>query len=90
MLWLLRIKPRTGYELMSEIERLTGMVLEPGLIYPFLHMLEEGGYIAGEWTKKAGRNLKYYSVTGKGEALLKKVRDFFKLPIKEILLDLLE
>ena len=89
MLWLLHIKPRTGYELMSEIKRLTGMVLGPGLIYPFLHILEEEGYIAGKWVKKAGRNLKYYSITGKGEALLKKARAVFKLPIKKMLLDLL-
>jgi PadR family transcriptional regulator PadR len=90
VLWLLRIKPRYGYELMSEIQRLTGMALGPGLIYPLLHMLEKGDYIAGKWIVKTGRKVKYYSITGKGKILLNKVRDIFRFPIKEMFLDFLE
>lgn len=90
VLWLLQTKPRSGYELMSEIERLTGVTLGPGLIYPFLHMLEESDCIAGKWIERAGRKAKYYSITRKGEAVLGKVRDLFKFPLKEIILDLLE
>jgi DNA-binding PadR family transcriptional regulator len=90
VLWLLYIRARSGYELMSEVERLTGMAFGPGLIYPFLHTLEKGDYIAGRWIERAGRKVKYYSMTRKGKALLRKARDLFKLPIKEVLLDLLE
>jgi DNA-binding PadR family transcriptional regulator len=90
VLWLLNIRARSGYELMSEIKRLTGMTFGPGLIYPFLHTLEKGDYIAGEWIKKAGRKVKHYSMTRKGKALLRKARDSFKLPIRKVLLDLLE
>jgi len=90
VLWLLRIRPRSGYELMSEIQRLTGVALGPGLIYPLLHMLEKGDYIVGRWIVKAGRKVKRYSITRKGEALLNKVRDIFRLPIKEMFLDLLK
>jgi PadR family transcriptional regulator PadR len=90
VLWLLRIKPRYGYELMSEIQRLTGTALGPGLIYPLLHTLEKGDYIAGKWIVKAGRKVKHYSITGKGEVLLNKVRDIFGFPIKEMFLDLLK
>lgn len=90
LLWLLQVKPSSGYELMSEIERLTGVMIGPGLIYPFLRMLERGDYVAGRWIEKAGRRVKYYSITKKGEALLENVKALFKLPIREVLLDLLD
>ena len=90
VLWLLLIKARSGYELMSEIERMTGIAFGPGLIYPFLHALEKGDYIAGKWIERAGRKVKYYSMTQKGKALLTKARDLFTLPIRQVLLDLLE
>lgn len=90
VLWLLHIKPRSGYELMSEIERLTGVTLGPGLIYPFLHALEKSDCIAGRWIERAGRKVRYYSITRKGEAVLGRIRDLFRLPMKDILLDLLQ
>jgi DNA-binding PadR family transcriptional regulator len=90
VIWLLHIKARSGYELMAEIKRLTGVAFGPGLIYPFLHTLEKGDYIAGKWIERAGRKVKYYSMTRKGKALLRKARNLFKLPIKNVLLDFLE
>jgi DNA-binding PadR family transcriptional regulator len=89
VLWLLHIKARSGYELMLEIRKLTGMTLGPGLIYPFLHTLEKGGYITGKWIERAGRKVKLYSMARKGKVLLKEARVLFKLPIRELLLDLL-
>ena len=89
VLWLLHIKPRSGYELMSEIKRLTGMTLGPALIYPFLHALEKSDCIAGRWFERAGRKVRCYSITRKGEAVLGGVRHLFRSPMKEMLLDLL-
>ncbi|KPV63992.1 MAG: hypothetical protein AOA65_1118 [Candidatus Bathyarchaeota archaeon BA1] len=42
-----------------------------------------------EWVKNGKRNIKYYSLTSKGEDLLNKVRDLFNKPIKEVIADLL-
>ncbi|PVX25069.1 MAG: PadR family transcriptional regulator [Candidatus Bathyarchaeum sp.] len=89
ILWLLSRRPRHGYELINEFRRLTGQKLKPGMIYPFLHWLEDEGYAVSEWVKKSGRNLRCYRLTEKGEQMFKKLRNFFGKPIKEIIADLL-
>lgn len=89
ILWLLSRRPRHGYELIKELRRLTGRKLKPGIVYPFLHRLEEEGFAVGEWIIKGGRNVKYYSLTKKGENLLRRVRDLFEKRVKEVIMDLL-
>lgn len=89
MLWLLSLKPIHGYGLIKELRRLTGRRLKPSVVYPFLHWLEKEGFALGEWVEKGKRKVKYYSLTEKGERLLSRVRELFKRPIKEIIMDLL-
>ena len=89
ILWLLYIKPRSGYELMKEFTKLTGQKLKPGIVYPFLHHLEKGGFTVSKWIEKGKRKIKYYSLTKKGENLLGRVRNFFSMPIKELITDML-
>lgn len=89
MLWLLSRKPRHGYELILEFKRLTGQKLKPAMVYPFLRKLEEGGFAVSEWVEKGKRKLRYYSLTKRGEGLLRKVRGTFNKPLKEVLMELI-
>jgi len=89
ILWLLSDKPRHGYELILEFKRLTGRKLKPAMVYPFLRKLEKGGFAVGEWVKKGKRRLRYYSLTNRGERLLRKVQGMFNKPLKQVLVDLI-
>lgn len=89
ILWLLSHRPRHGYGLIKELRRLNGRRLKPSMVYPFLHWLEDEGFAMGKWVEKGKRKVKYYSLTEKGEKLLSRVRELFKRPIKEIVMDLL-
>lgn len=90
VLWLLSIEPRSGYGLMGEVKRLTGYRLHPSFIYPFLKSLEGGEFIIGNWVKKGGRHIKYYSLTERGRGLLEKARTVFRKPMKGLITDLLK
>jgi len=63
--------------------------LKPGIVYPFLHHLEKGGFTVSKWIEKGKRKIKYYSLTKRGENLLGRVRNFFNMPIKELITDML-
>ena len=89
ILWLICLKPMHGYNLIKEFKNVTGKRLKPAVIYPFLHTLEEKGFIVGTWMTRGKRRIKSYSVTKKGKKLLVSVKNRFKLPIREIILDLL-
>lgn len=90
ILWLLSHKPRHGYEIMMEFNRLTGVKLKPGIVYPFLHKLEREGFVSGEWVRNGKRKVKHYSLTKNGEFLLQKVKGLFTKPIREFFLDFIE
>jgi len=89
ILWLLSVEPRSGYGLIKDFKRLTGQKLKPGIVYPFLHRLERGDFVVSNWIEKGKRKVKYYSLTKKGENLLDRIRDFFSMPIRELVIDLL-
>lgn len=89
ILWLLSRGPRHGYELIKELKRITGHKLKPSRVYPFLHGLEEEGFAVSKWVEDGGRRIRYYSLTTKGKKLLRRVRDFFNEPIKEVIKDLI-
>lgn len=89
ILWLLSHKPRHGYELILEFKRLTGQKLKPAMVYPFLRKLEKGGFAVSEWVEKGKRRLRYYSLTKRGERLLRNVQGMFNKSLKEVLMDLI-
>ena len=89
ILWLLYLKPRSGYELIKEFRGLTGQKLKPSVVYPFLHRLEKGGFTVSKWIEEGRRKIRYYRLTDKGEKLLDRVRNFFDMPIKELIRDML-
>jgi len=89
VLWLIQQKPKHGYELMTEVKRLTGRKLKPSTLYPLLYWLESKGYVAGEWVEKGERNLRRYRITAEGKLLLGKVSSLLNRPLKHVFDDLL-
>jgi len=87
ILWLVSQKSLSGYTIVKEMKRLTGQKFHPGVIYPLLYELEKRGFIAGEWTQKGGRRIKYYLATESGTKLLNRLRQRFEMPVKEVLKD---
>ncbi|MEM3873677.1 MAG: PadR family transcriptional regulator [Candidatus Bathyarchaeia archaeon] len=90
ILWLLAHKPRHGYELILEFKRLTGRKLKPSIVYPFLHKLERGGFVSAVWVVRGKKKIRHYSLTKNGEDLLRKIKDVFSKPVKQVLMDLIE
>lgn len=77
ILTLLVRKQMYGYELIKELELVSGGLFElkEGTLYPILHSLESEGHVLSEWVGDEGtRQRKYYSVTKIGRALLKEKR----------------
>lgn len=90
ILWSIRRKTQSGYRVIREMERVTGQRFHPGIIYPLLYKLEDGGFIAGEWIQKGRKRTKYYSITEKGRALLNHIGKLFELPLRDVLQDFLK
>jgi DNA-binding PadR family transcriptional regulator len=74
VLTLLARKEMYGYQLIKELELLSGGLFElrEGTLYPILHALEAEGCVRSEWSSGDGaRQRKYYSITKAGRAALK-------------------
>ncbi|HEX68963.1 hypothetical protein B6U79_03395 [Candidatus Bathyarchaeota archaeon ex4484_231] len=90
ILLLLSYKPRHGYELIKEFRTLTGRRLKPSIVYPFLQWLEKEGFAVSKKIERGKRKLKRYSLTEKGEQLLKNLRERLSNSIKEVVRDLIK
>ncbi len=90
ILWLIKQRPKHGYELMAEIKQLTGRRPKPSKVYPLLAQLEVEGYLVGEWVKGKGkRQMKLYRITAEGGVLLGKVSGVLSKRLKHVFEDLL-
>ena len=89
ILWLVEREPMSGYRIVKEMRRLTEQHFHPGVIYPLLYEMENKGLIVGDWFHRGRRRVKLYSVTQKGKAIVDRLRVLFKMPVKEVLKDLL-
>jgi len=89
ILWLLSVKPRHGYELITEFKSLTGRKLKPSIVYPFLQWLEREGYAVSRQIMRGKRRLKCYSLTEKGQKLLKNLQDKLRASIWEVIKEFL-
>jgi DNA-binding PadR family transcriptional regulator len=65
-------------------------LLKPATLYPLLNRLEDDGFLASELIEKGRRKLRCYRLTEKGEKFLAKMSELFKLPIKHVIVDLLD
>ncbi|MBI5176924.1 PadR family transcriptional regulator [Candidatus Micrarchaeota archaeon] len=68
VLMLLRRRPMHGYELMGELEKLTGRKASPGMLYPFLHSLIRTRHVSVKAT--GSRDKKVYKLTPAGTRLV--------------------
>lgn len=67
-------KPSHGYQIMDDVEKLTGgrYIPEPGALYTMLRRLEVRGLVVSEWEKKdKGADRRVYTLTKEGKAALK-------------------
>jgi len=78
ILWLLSVKPRHGYEIIKEIERLTGVSLNPGVVYLFLHRLEEEGLALSRRVMEKNKARRCYFLTAKGKKVFNRLKSMFK------------
>ena len=88
ILRLIFLRPMCGYNLMREFKNITGERLKPGVVYPFLHTLEEGGYVVGTWVENGKRRVKSYILTAKGERLLTSIKHRISMLLGDIVLEL--
>ncbi len=60
--------PGHGYELGQRLTRGSGGELDvpEGSLYPALHRLERGGFVASAWSSGAGRRRRIYRMTSAG------------------------
>jgi PadR family transcriptional regulator len=87
VLWHISKKKMHGYEIMTNLNELSGNRNMPGpsKIYPMLHDLEENGLIKGTWKTQGKKKLKNYEITEKGIETLIIVRKVIKNRILRIL-----
>ena len=66
-------EPVYGSEFKNELKK-HGYDISYGTLYPIFHKLEKDGYIISEKEKVKGKIRKYYSITKKGEQILKEAK----------------
>ena len=67
---LIQKEPMWGYKIIKETERLIGMKLRHGALYPLLNSLEAEGYAKSKKATRGGRVRKVYTITSKGNQLV--------------------
>jgi len=77
-----------GYKIIKKTDRLFGIKIRHGALYPLLNSLEAEGYARSEKITKKGRVRKIYQITPKGKQLINAYHEFLKeqlqgLDIKE-------
>ena len=73
ILKVLSLEPMHGWGIGERIQQMSQEVLEvnQGALYPALHRLVRGGWIASEWrTTENNRRARYYLLTAAGERQL--------------------
>jgi transcriptional regulator len=71
----LDVESRHGYGVASWVRHVTGGTLriEDGALYTSLHRMEKRGWIRSEWgVSESNRGAKYYELTARGRAELRK------------------
>ena len=70
ILRLIQIEPMWGYKIIKKIQRLFGITIRHGALYPLLKTLETTGYIRSEKVTFDGRVRKIYDITAEGIKLV--------------------
>jgi PadR family transcriptional regulator PadR len=68
---LLQEGRKYGLELIQTLEKIPGLIVTEGTIYPLLNRLKEEGWLVTEWVEsQAGPPRKYYHLTAQGRQRL--------------------
>ncbi len=70
ILTLIYAKPRCGYELVSEIREVYGIIVSHGTMYPSLMALEKEELIKSQYDTSSPRSKKVYELTRDGHAFI--------------------
>lgn len=82
VLKLVQSEPMWGYRIIKETERLFGVRLRHGALYPLLNLLQTKGFIRSKKEVKGGRVRKVYEITSKGIQLVNSYHDFLREQLK--------
>jgi len=66
MLTILYEGPAHGYDVMKTFEERVGHKISPGIVYPFLQLLEEKGYVNSDIDMVGEKERKVYHLTEEG------------------------
>ena len=76
ILMYLHKKKYYGYELISEIKKISAMQISEGTIYPLLNRIKKEGLITSSWVEmEKGIPRKYYEILPKGIQTLAEMKE---------------
>ena len=84
ILRLIQTEPMWGYKIIKKTERLFGIKLRHGALYPLLNSMEAKGYVRSKKTTKGGRVRKVYEITSKGTQLVDAYYDFLREQLQRL------
>jgi PadR family transcriptional regulator PadR len=84
VLRLIQTEPMWGYKIIKKTEKLFGIKLRHGALYPLLNTLETAGYVSSIKTTKTGRIRKVYQITPKGTELVDAYHDVIKEQLEKV------
>ena len=84
VLRLILEEPMWGYKIIKKTEKLFGIKLRHGALYPLLNALEDDSYIKSKKIAKGGRVRKVYKITSKGMQLVDAYYDCLKDQLKKM------
>ena len=84
VLRLIQAEPMWGYKIIKKTEKLFGITLRHGALYPLLNTLEDDNYIKNEKITKGGRVRKVYTITQKGMQLVDTYYDCLRYQLKKM------
>lgn len=83
VLRLILAEPMWGYKIIKKTEKLFGIKLRHGALYPLLNALENNNYIKSKKITKGGRVRKIYKITSRGRSLVDAYYDCLEDQIKK-------
>ena len=78
ILRLIQTEPMWGYKIIKKIEKLFGIKIRHGALYPLLNRLEANGFVSSKKIAKGGRVRKVYEITSKGIQFIDSYYDFLR------------
>ena len=84
ILRLIKTEPMWGYKIIKKTEKLFGIRIRHGALYPLLNSMEANGYVRSKKIAKGGRVRKVYEITSKGIQLVDAYYDFLKEQLQRL------